>query len=218
MLTLFHSPKSRSTRVVALIHALGIQDEVDIRPVTITRQDGSGGIDTANPHPEGKVPLLVHDGVEIWESAAIMLYLTDLYPDSGLGVPVGDPQRGRFLSWLMWYGDVMEPVGIFMGVGIDHPAIRSTFRDMNAVTARLSTALDGADWLVAGRHTVADMICASMFHWYPPATPDVPAVRDWVARCADQPFITRANDFDAKLARSMGIVEPDEWQEPKATA
>ena len=43
MLTLYHAPFSRSTRIVALIHDLGLQDRVQIEPVTVTRPDGSGG-------------------------------------------------------------------------------------------------------------------------------------------------------------------------------
>ncbi len=78
MLTLYHSPRSRSSRIIRLIDELDIWTEVDIRIVSITHSDGTGEHDPNNPHPEGKVPLLVHDGVEIWESNAIILYLTDL--------------------------------------------------------------------------------------------------------------------------------------------
>ena len=42
MLTLFHSPNSRSTRVVALLHELGALDAVRIETVTVARRDGSG--------------------------------------------------------------------------------------------------------------------------------------------------------------------------------
>jgi len=59
---------------------------VECRP----QQMGSGGADPANPHPEGKVPLLVHDGVGRYgESNAIMVYLTDLFPAPGFGDPSG---------------------------------------------------------------------------------------------------------------------------------
>ena len=84
MLTLYHSPQSRSTRVVQLIHEMGKQDQVAIRTVGIARNDGSGAPDPANPHPEGKVPLLVHDGAQVRESNAVMLYLTDHFADSPL--------------------------------------------------------------------------------------------------------------------------------------
>jgi len=100
MLTLFHSPRSRSSRIVTLLRELDALDKVGIEIVDITRGDGSGRKDPRNPHPEGKVPLLVHDGVVIWESIAIIQYLTDLFPEKKMAPVAGDPQRGRYLSWL----------------------------------------------------------------------------------------------------------------------
>jgi glutathione S-transferase len=40
MLTLFHSPHSRSTRIVTLIEEMAIADKVEVRPIAIPRQDG----------------------------------------------------------------------------------------------------------------------------------------------------------------------------------
>ena len=34
--------------------------------------------------PSGRVPLLVHDGLKIWESLAIIEYVAELYPDASL--------------------------------------------------------------------------------------------------------------------------------------
>lgn len=62
MLTLYHAPDSRSDTIVTLVRLMGIGDKVDIVEVTIPRQDGSGGRDPKNPHPEGKVPYLVDGG------------------------------------------------------------------------------------------------------------------------------------------------------------
>lgn len=198
MLTLFYSPQSRATRIIGLLYALNIMDQVDVRVVDIVRQDGSGGHDPKNPHPEGKVPLLVHDGVEIWESAAIILYLTDLFPESGLGVPVGHPERGRYVSWLAWYGSVMEPVMAHTFVEIEHPMFQATFRGMPELVARLETALTGQDWLVAGRYTAADLLIASPYQWFADATPDVAVIKDWVKRCSDQPFGAQVEAFESR--------------------
>ena len=42
MLTFYHSPQSRSTRVLTLIEAMNLHDWVEVREVTITHFDGSG--------------------------------------------------------------------------------------------------------------------------------------------------------------------------------
>lgn len=198
MLTLYHSPQTRSTRIIGLLHELGVFDQVDIRIVGIRRQDGSGGHDPANPHPEGKVPLLVHDGVEIWESGAIILYLTDLFPQTGMGVPPGHKDRGTYLSWLAWYGSVVEPVMVFQAAGLSHPYLQSTFRGMPELTNRLENALQRRPYLLGDRYGAADLLLASPFQWFPDATPDVPVIRDWIARCSNRPVLSEVTAFEQR--------------------
>lgn len=196
MLTLYHSPHSRSTRIIGLLHAMDIMDRVKVQIVSIPRQDGSGKRDPLNPHPEGKVPLLVHEGVEIWESSAIMLYLTDLFPEAGLGVPHGDPRRGRYLSWLSWYGGVMEPVILTSHMGIEHPALDATFRGVPEMTARLSNALEQGPWLMGDQMTAADLLVASPFLWFTESLPDDLAIREWVGRIANLPWQEQVAEYE----------------------
>ena len=199
MLTFYHSPYSRSTRVLALLCAMKALDWVELREVSIHRaMEGRGGPDPLNPHPEGKVPLLVHDGVAIRETAAILLYLTDLFPTSNLGVPVGDPLRGRYLSWLTWYAGVMEPVLILDSAEVEHPWLQATYRGAAEVRARLAEALSEGPWLVGDRYTAADLLCASPFLWFPDLEPGSPQVADWVARCRAHPALEEARAMDGR--------------------
>lgn len=196
MLTLYHCPRSRSSRIIRLIDELDVWSEIDIRMVDVTHNDGSGGRDPKNPHPEGKVPLLVHDGVEIWESNAIILYLTDLFPDAGMGSVAGDPQRGRYLSWLAWYGNVVEPVIVIGAAQVSHPIFDVTFRGMPEMAARLADALEGAPFLMGDTFTAADLLLVSPFTWFPEAAPDHPAIKAWIKRCEAQPSAQRTAAFD----------------------
>lgn len=104
MLTLFHAPRSRSTRFLWLLEELGAPYEVTV--VDIKRAGGplagTGARDPRNPHPHGQVPALLDDGALVTESAAIALYLTDKFPQAGLGAGVGDAKRGTYLSWLAY--------------------------------------------------------------------------------------------------------------------
>ncbi|MCX7287434.1 MAG: glutathione S-transferase family protein [Rhodobacterales bacterium] len=197
MLTLIHAPQSRSSGVIQLLDELGSLDQVAVQTVTVRRlRSGTGAADPANPHPEGKVPLLIHDGAMIRERNAIMLYLTELFPAAGMGIPPGDPQRGTFLSWLAYYGNVMEPVFIGQFVGITHPAYHDVFRGMAEVTATLQTAVERGPWLMGDRYTAVDLLISGVFAWAPDAVPDVPAIRDWVARCQARPSVARTQAFD----------------------
>lgn len=109
MLTLYHAPRSRSFRILWLLEELGVPYDTEM--VSIRRRDGSGHIppDYIDIHPHGKVPALVHDGVPVFETPAIALYLTDLFPQAGLGPVIGDPQRGPYLTWLAYSTGVFEP-------------------------------------------------------------------------------------------------------------
>ena len=182
MPTLYHSPLSRSTRIITQLMLTDRLDAVDVRPVVVRRQDGSGHHDAANPHPEGKVPFLIgDDGEAIRESNAIMLYLDELhgYP---LGIAPGQPGRGRFLSWMCYYGGVVEPAMVCAFSGAPHPAFATAFRSLTEVGAQIEAGLGNAPFLMGERFTIADLIMASAFQWAPQLTPDNPVVRDWVAR------------------------------------
>jgi glutathione S-transferase len=202
MLTLFHSPQSRSSSIMVLIEEMGIADQIDIREVTIPRIDGSGRRDPANPHPEGKVPALLHDGRLVTERGAIMLHLTTLFPGTGMAPEVGSPDWGAFVGWLTWYQGVLEPVVIFEGAGIAHPWLQATFRDHKTAAARLHAALERGPWLMGEGYSAADLLLHGPYAFFPEATPDDPLIRDWVERCKARPARARVLSADSeRMAR-----------------
>ena len=67
MLTLYHAPQSRSSRFLWLLEEIG--EPYTVEYVDIRRADGSGAPDPRNPHPDGKVPALLHDGQLVTEAA-----------------------------------------------------------------------------------------------------------------------------------------------------
>ena len=196
MLTLFHAPNSRSSRLYWLNEELGRPAKVEL--VGIRRaMTQTGAPDPQNPHPEGKVPILVHDGVAVWESTAIALYLTELCPAAGLGVAPGAPQRGRYLAWLAWYGAVLEPVVIAQLCGLEHPMLHASLRGLPEVGARLGTALAERPYLVGDAFTAADLLAHSVFTWAPHLMPEDAAIRAWVERCHMRPAALASRAFDA---------------------
>lgn len=107
MITLFHHPKTRSTRFIFLLEELEVPYQIQV--VSIRKRDGTGAVDPANPHPLGKVPAISDNGSVVFESPAIALYLTDKFARNGLGPLPGEARRGAYLSWLSYYGGVLEP-------------------------------------------------------------------------------------------------------------
>ena len=194
MLTFYHSPKSRSTSVMVLLHELGVTDQVKTVLVTIPRQDGSGARDPANPHPEGKVPYLTDGTDHVRERAAIILYLTDRFPAAGLGRSVGHPQRGEYLSWLFWYQGVFEPVAILSWTGLSHPALTASLRDYDTAIQRLDEVLTRQPYLLGADFSAADLLCSGPFAWFGDQMPATPAILDWVARCQARPSVALVSE------------------------
>ncbi|WP_254595021.1 glutathione S-transferase family protein, partial [Achromobacter animicus] len=122
MLTLYHAPRSRSFRILWLLEELGVPYDTEM--VSIRGHDSTGHMpaDYIDIHPHRKVPALVHDGVPVFETPAIAVYLTDLFPQAGLGPVVGDPQRGPYLTWLAYSTGVFEPAMVERAFKTPHQA------------------------------------------------------------------------------------------------
>ncbi|EBA17626.1 hypothetical protein RSK20926_17847 [Roseobacter sp. SK209-2-6] len=203
MPTLYHSPQSRSSRVIAQLMLMGKLDAVDVINVDIIKNDGSGRIDPKNAHPEGKVPFLVTDeGEEIRESAAIMIYLDELFGQP-LSPKQGEPGRGSYLTWMAYSGGVMEPALVAHFAGLDHPALTGTFRTMKEVGAQLERGLKGRSFLLGEELTVADLLMASAFQWAPHLTPDIPMVKAWVERVTSALDNEGLAAFEAKAEEEL---------------
>ena len=192
MLTLFHAPKSRSSRFIWLLEELEIP--YSLKVVTIRRGDGSGTLDPANPHPHGKVPVIVDGATIVFESPAIALYLTDAFPAKRLGPVIGDPARGAYLSWLAYYGDVMEPA--FMSKFMNTPVPRGTagWVVMDEAMAYVIQTLTARPFLAGEAFSAVDILFGSTFALFgtSPLLPKSPVIDAYVKRCVGRPAYERA--------------------------
>jgi glutathione S-transferase len=196
MLTIYHAPQSRSSRILWLLEEVGATYTIAL--TNIPRPDGSGASDPNNPHPDKKVPALVDDGTLVTESAAIVLYLTDKFPGAGVGPVVGDPLRGPYLSWLAYYAGVMEPVATLEFAGVaDNPGVVRTFRGRAEMNARVLSALSAGPWVLGERFSGADILIASMGQFIRPLLPAGDVVDAYLARAAARPALARARAKDA---------------------
>lgn len=191
MLTLYHAPQSRSSRIIWLLEELGADYTIHI--TDIPRRDGKGAPDPANPHPDKKVPALVDDGVLITESIAIVLYLTDKFPAAKIGPAIGDPKRGPYLSWLAYYAGVIEPVVNVELAGLgDNPMLQRTFRDRAAMDRRILETLETGPYVLGDQFSGADILLASMGHFVRTMLPAGAVVDSYLERCNARPALARA--------------------------
>lgn len=152
-------------------------------------------------NPNGKVPTLVHDGVAIWESAAIAMYLGEQFGvDKGLYPPPG-PKRGEAMKWIVWTNVTLgEAVyrrghnGDWAPPGEGNPkALARADQDVAELLGILDAALADRQFLV-GDYTLADAHLNSFCDWLRHSKIDFSSfanVNAWSARCAARPAYQR---------------------------
>lgn len=193
MITLFHAPQSRSSRFVWLLEELGIPYEIS--PVSIRRRDGTlADPSKKSAHPHGKVPAILHDGALVYESSAVALYLTDAFPEAGIGVPIGDSARGSYLSWLAYYTGVMEPAFITKLMGLTTTNGTTGWVSPDEVLAHIHATLEKGPYLVGDRFTSVDVLFGSTFALFrgSPLLQASPAVDAYIERLTARPAYARA--------------------------
>jgi glutathione S-transferase len=197
MITLYHAPKSRSTRLIFLLEELGAPYEIKI--VSIRRGDGSGAIDANNPHPHAKVPVIRHGNETVFESSAIVAYLTDTFADAGLAPRPGEAGRGQYLTMLAYYGDVIEPSFVSKFMKMDVPRGTAGWVAVEEVMPYIDKLLTAQPYIAGDKFTGADILYATTFGMFAqnPMMPKLTSVETYVKRCLDRPAYARAMAKDA---------------------
>jgi glutathione S-transferase len=192
MITLYHAPRSRASRFIFLLEELGTPYE--LKEVNIRRGGGSGALDTANPHPHGKVPVIRDGETIVYESAAIALYLTDKFPQAGIGPLVGDAKRGAYLTWLAYYAGVMEPA--WMSAFMKWEVRRGTagWVKTDEVMELVNATLEKNPYILGEKFSAADILIATTFKLFmgSPMLEKTDLLEGYVNRVTSRPAYARA--------------------------
>jgi len=197
MITLYHAPRSRSSRFIFLLEELGAPYE--IANVSIRRRDGSGALDSHNPHPHGKVPAIRDGDAIVYESAAIALYLTDKFPAAGIGPVVGDAKRGAYLTWLAYYAGVMEPAWVSAFMNSEVPRGTAGWVKTDEVMELVNATLSKNPYILGEKFSAADILIGTTFQLFmgSPLLPKTDLLESYVARVVERPAHARAQAKDA---------------------
>jgi glutathione S-transferase len=192
MITLYHRPKSRSSRFIFLLEEL--EAPYQIKVVTIRSRDGTGEVDPVNPHPHGKVPVISDDGIVVFESPAIALYLTDRFPKNRLGPLPGDRDRGAYLSWLSYYTGVLEPAFVSKFMNLDVPRGTAGWVAVDEAMPAVIKALSPGPYLLGERFSAADVLYGTTFAMFAqsPLMPKSPVIEEYAKRVVSRPAFARA--------------------------
>jgi glutathione S-transferase len=136
--------------------------------VVLTKEEGASAEHAAR-HPLGRVPALETDDGPLFESAALCLHIADLYPDAGLIPAPTTHARGEVYQWSFFAMTELETtmIRVYTELHAEEPdaeAIAKAEARLAKVAAALAVALDGHDYLVDDRFTIADVVVGGVLH------------------------------------------------------
>lgn len=200
-LTFYHMPNSRSSSVRVLLEELGAPFRLHAIPQGGTRDPAYVAV-----NPMGKVPAIRHGDALVTEQAAIYIYLADIFPEAGLAPPIGDPLRGPYLRWFVFYGSAFEPAVVDKALKRDGgQAAMSPYGDYDTVLDTVSGQLKTGPWFLGDRFTALDVLWGNGLAWTMQfgIVPERPEFRAYADRVMNRPATKRATEADAALAEQQ---------------
>jgi glutathione S-transferase len=197
-LKVYGVPMSRAYRALWMVNELGLECE------NVPIHFGDGTARTAEYlaiNPNGKIPAIDDDGLKLWESMAINLYLARKH-DKGLWpkTPAGEALA---LQWSFWaIAEVEKPLlavllnTVFLPEDKRDPrAVEDGKQQLDRPLKVLDTELAKAPYLVGNSFSVADLNVASVLAWARLSRMDLsayPHVDTWLTEAMQRPAAVKA--------------------------
>ena len=190
-ITLYGSSAGRASRSLIALEEFGLS----YKHVPLKPWESEADKDVLRKiNPNARVPVLEDDGLVIWESMAINLYLADRYGAPPLW-PRDARARAQVYQWSVWGQTEIDVMARHMDrfSGVPEREARAK-QELQARLAILENVLKDRAYLLGEEFTLADLNLAATFiePWelakpealgVRPGDTDFPAVGAWLARC-----------------------------------
>ncbi len=203
MLTLYGTSKSRAARSIVALEELGL----DYEHVPLVPKPGSEDRERLLAlNPNAHIPVLTDNGLTLWESIAINLYLGDRY--RGPLWPGSPRERGLVYQWGFWVQTEMDRADWAAARRSgDAQRIQAATEGKVRALGVLDAALRDQPFLLGEGFSFADLnVAASIsqpneggrIDWQrlDPAELGLHALAAWLERCARRPSWQRVAGFD----------------------
>ncbi len=186
-------------RSLWLLEELGAEYEHN----PIDSQEGAKQPDYLAINPNAKIPALEDDGLVLFESMAINLYLARKY--EGLQ-PKGAADEARAVQWSVWAMTEIEPPLVVVLRNRmtaaederDEAAAKDGEVQLQKPLEVLNNALEGQPYLLGTAFSVADLNVASVLSWIrflKVGLSAYPNVERWFGECTSRPALKRAQSL-----------------------
>lgn len=154
-------------------------------------------------NPLLQVPALeLPDGTMMTESVAILLYLTEIFPETGLAPKPGSKTRPAFLRWLSFLAAnfystyaISDKPGRFYEDPAGHDMlVKGALARRRALWQLMEAQVEPAPFLAGETMSVLDIYAAMMSHWSPGRdwfTTNCPILSGVVERTEAHPVVGR---------------------------
>ncbi len=177
MLQIYHAPMTRSLRVIWLCEELALPYEavaVDFSPEY-----------RATPQwralsPTGKVPVMVDNGITMFESGAMVQHLLNCYGQGRLEPTPCTEAHAHFLQWC-WFGEstLARPLGEIVNHKREFPGNANISAVLTEMADRVEVSLHAvagatqkSKWLIGDTFNAADIMVGYSLHLAHLLTPD----------------------------------------------
>jgi glutathione S-transferase len=197
---LYHAPQSRSTAALTLLEELNAPYELKVLNMKAGEQRQNSHLAV---NPLGKVPAIRHRGELITEQVAIFIYLSDLFPESGLAPSIGDALRGPYLRWLVYYAACYEPALMDKAMKREPaPLAMSPYGDFDSMLGVVIDRLWNSPYLLGDTFSSVDLLWGMALQWGTmfKLLPEIPTIADYVARVTARPSVAKIAALDVEWA------------------
>ncbi len=192
---LYYAPGACSLASHISLHESGLPFEVD-QFIASTGKTASGE-DFNQVNPKGYVPTIrLDDGSILTEGAAVLQYIADQNPASGLAPKAGTMERYRLQEWLTFIGTELHKTFSPLFNKAVSPEEKTRAHDL--LTRRLGyveAQLTNQPYLMGVLFTVADAYLFVVLKWSDRVGFDLtpfPKIRDYLARILERPAVQAA--------------------------
>jgi len=197
MLKVYGVKQSRAARTLWMVEECGVPYEhIATHFAKDTKSDEFKAL-----NPNSRVPVIDDDGVVVWESMAINLYLAKKYgKDLAPKNAVEEAHANQWSFWVMT--EIEKPLlnALFartgmMGMKKDEEQATKYFEELRRPLDVLNGHLAKHEYLLGSRFTVADLNVACVLNWALAgrfSLAEWPKVEAWLKRCVSRPAAVKA--------------------------